>query len=112
MLKKSPYDVIKSRYLTEKAKVLEELKNNHSNPSVAKCHWPKYVFLVDPKANKQEIAEAIETIYGEKGIKVVGVNTVTIKPKARRVRGRQGIKSGFKKAIVTLQVGDLIETKG
>lgn len=111
MMKKSPYDIVKSRYLTEKARVLEELKNNRSNPSVAKCESPKYVFLVDKKANKQEIAEAVEEIYADKSIKVVAVNTVTIKPKARRVRGHSGVKSGFKKAIVTLQPGDLIETK-
>ncbi len=111
MIKKSPYDIVKSRYLTEKARVLEELKNNSSNPSVAKCVSPKYVFLVDKKANKQEIAEAVEEIYASKSIKVVAVNTVTIKPKPRRVRGRFGVKSGFKKAIVTLQPGDLIETK-
>lgn len=111
MMKKSPYDIVKSRYLTEKARVLEELKNNNSNPSVAKCLSPKYVFLVDKRANKREIAEAVEEIYADQNIKVRAVNTVTIKAKAKRVRGRAGMKAGFKKAVVTLQEGDVLETK-
>ncbi len=106
MPKKTPYDIIKSRYVTEKARVLGELKENKSNPSVAKCASPKYVFLVDLKANKQEIAQAVEEIYAEKNITVKAVNTIITKPKQRRVRGRIGYKSAFKKAVVTLAEGD------
>lgn len=108
-MKNNPYHVVKSRYMTEKAKMLEELKNNQSNPSIKKCESPKYVFLVDKRANKQEIAAAIEEIYGESKIRVTKVNTVTVKPKVRNVRGRSGLKSGFKKAVVTLQPGNSIE---
>jgi len=106
MLKKTPYDIIKSRYMTEKAKMLEELKDNKSNPSVSKFESPKFVFLVDIKANKTEIAQAVEQIYAEKNVKVTAVNTITMKPKQKRVRGRLGYKSAFKKAIVTLAKGD------
>lgn len=108
MNKKTPYDIIKSRYVTEKSRVLEELKDNKNNPSVAKFDKPKYVFLVEKKANKQEIRTAIEEIYAEKNIKVTGVNTITMKPKEKRVRGRIGFKSGYKKAVVTLEKGDEI----
>jgi large subunit ribosomal protein L23 len=111
MLKKTPYDIIKSRYVTEKARVMEGLHSNTSNACVRKCDTPKYVFLVDKKANKQEIAAAIEEIYAEKNIKVIGVNTINIKPKMRTVRGRRGLKPALKKAIVTLESGDLIEDK-
>ena len=104
--KKTPYDIIKSRYVTEKGRALEELKDNTSNPCVARCVSPKYVFLVEKKANKQEIAQAIEQIYAEKSIKVKSVNTITIKPKKKRVRGRLGFKPGFKKAVVTLDKDD------
>lgn len=106
MHKKTPYDIIKSRHVTEKTRTLEELKDNTSNPSVAKCSAPKYVFLVDKKANKQEIAAALETIYAEKKVKVKSVNTITMKPKKKRMRGRVGYKSGFKKAVVTFDKGD------
>jgi large subunit ribosomal protein L23 len=106
MRKKTPYDIIKSRYVTEKSSVLQGLKENTSNKCVAACEAPKYVFLVDPKANKQEIALAIEQIYAEKSVKVKAVNTINTKPKKRRVRGKAGFKSGFKKAIVTFEKGD------
>lgn len=109
MQKKSPFDIVKSRHVTEKARVLEQLQSNTSNPSVSKCKAPKYVFIVNKNANKHEIAEAVEEIYSEKKIKVVSVNTINGKPKARRIRGRQGMRPGFKKAIVTLEPGDTIE---
>jgi len=108
---KSPYTVIKSRYVTEKAHVMEQLQFRQSNPSLKKCNSPKYVFLVDKRANKQEIARAVEEIYAERKIKVVGVNTLHVKPKQRQVRGRRGMTPGFKKAIVTLEAGDSIEDK-
>jgi len=111
MQKRNPYNVIKSRYVTEKARVLEGLQNNNSNACIKKCTAPKYVFLVDKKATKPEIASAVEAIYADKNIKVVGVNTMTNKPKARTVRGRRGMRPGFKKAIVTLKAGDVIEDK-
>lgn len=111
MLKKSPFDIILSKHITEKSRVLEQLQFNTSNPCVKKCDAPKYVFIVDKRANKQEIAEAIEEIFNEKKIKVVSVNTISVKPKAKRMRGRPGMKPGFKKAIVTLEAGDSIEEK-
>jgi len=106
---KNPYEIIKSRHVTEKAMMLQSLKDMESNPSVRKCQSPKYVFKVHPKANKQEIASAIEEIYKSQDIKVVSVNTVTIKPKTRRVRGRLGKRAGLKKAIVTLEPNDNID---
>lgn len=111
MQKKSPFDIILSRHVTEKARVLEQLQFNTSNPCVKKCDSPKYVFLVDRRANKQEIAAAVEEIYSKENIKVVSVNTITNKPKPRRMRGRPGFKPAFKKAIVTLEAGDSIEEK-
>lgn len=108
-MKRNPYEVVKSRYITEKAQVLEQLKSNTSNPSVKKCDSPKYVFLVDKRANKKEIAIAVEEIYAEKKVQVAKVNTITVKQKARRIRGRVGHKAGFKKAVVTLQPGNALE---
>jgi large subunit ribosomal protein L23 len=109
MTAQNPYTIIKSRYITEKASVLNNLQHATSNKSVARCEEPKYVFLVDKKANKIQIAKAIEEIYAAKEVKVVSVNTINMKPKARRVRGHQGFKSGFKKAIVTLRKGNVID---
>lgn len=111
MLKKSPYDIIKSRYITEKSRVLQNLHKSESNKCVRKCDTPKYVFLVDKSANKQEIAKAIEEIHAERKIKVISVNTINVKPKRRTVRGRSGMRNALKKAIVTLKAGDVIEDK-
>ena len=111
MTKNTPYKIIKKRYMTEKAAVLEKLKDATSNRCVSRCETPKYTFLVDGKANKPQIAEAIEAMYAEKNVKVIAVNTITVKPKMRNRRGRMnpGVKAGFKKAIVTLAVGNVIE---
>lgn len=108
-MKKNPYQIVKHQHVTEKAQVLEGLKNAESNVCLARCKSPKYVFIVDPTANKQEIAWAIEEIYSERKIKVVGVNTINVKGKERRVRGRLGMRKSFKKAVVTLEEGDSLD---
>ncbi len=107
MNRKSPYSIIKHRYVTEKASLLEELHTADSNPSLKKCDAPKYVFKVDITANKQEVRKALQTMYPD--IAVTSVNTITIPRKKRRVRGRSGMKSAYKKAIVTLSPGNTIE---
>lgn len=108
-MQKNPYDIIKSRYITEKATMLLSLKDRQSNASIKKFDKPKYVFLVNTKANKNEIKWAIQKIYEDKKIKVLSVNTITIHPKTKRVRGRIGKTKHMKKAIVTLEAGDSIE---
>lgn len=109
MAQKDPYQIIKHQHVTEKSMVLQELKNAKSNASLARCESPKYVFIVDTKANKHEIAAALEEIYRDKKIKVTAVNTINVKPKARRVRGRLGKTAAFKKAVVTLEKGDSLD---
>lgn len=106
---KNPYDIVKWRHNTEKARVLENLVKAKSNKSVAKCNQAKAVFIVDKKANKKEIAWAVEKIFSEKGVKVDAVNTVLVKPKIKRMRGSVGATSFFKKAIVTFREGDKID---
>lgn len=66
----------------------------------------KYVFAVNIKANKLEVAKAIESIYG---VKPVAVNIIKMKGKTVS-RGRiSGKRKDFKKAIVSLKKGDKIE---
>ena len=59
----------------------------------------KYVFKVQSKATKPEIAEAVETMFG---VKVASVNTITMKRKPKRLGVHFGYTSEWKKAIVTL----------
>lgn len=105
----NPYEIIISRRITEKSRVLENLQHAKSNPSLAKCTAPKAVFNVNPKANKIQIAWAVEKIYEDKKVKVTAVNTVNVGSKPRRVRGFLGKTARFKKAIVTFRPGDAID---
>ena len=109
MAEKKPYQIVKHQHVTEKAMMLQRLKTAESNPSLKACKSPKYVFIVDRSANKQEIARAIEAIYKAEDVKVVAVNTINVKAKARRVRGRSGFKNAFKKAVVTLRPDDTLD---
>lgn len=109
MAKKSAYEIIKHRHVTEKARVLQELHSAESSASLRRCDAPKYVFIVDKSAEKPAIAAAVEEIYKQENIKVVAVNTINVKAKKCRVRGRVGSKNAFKKAVVTLRPGDYLD---
>ncbi len=66
----------------------------------------QYTFEVHREANKIQIREAIEKTFN---VKVKAVNTMNMPRKERR-RGRTiGSVPGWKKAIVTLQVGQTID---
>lgn len=106
---KNAHVVIKSQYVTEKTETLLNLQHSESNRCTKACNRPKYVFIVDAHANKCEIKQALEEIYKEQKINVHSVNTLNTKPKSRRYRGRKGQTKAFKKAIVTLDVGDKLE---
>lgn len=60
----------------------------------------KYTFAVDRKANKIEIANAIEKLFP--GTKVKKVNTMNVRGKLKRMGRNEGYRSDWKKAIVTL----------
>jgi len=64
------------------------------------------VFKVDRRANKQEIKEAVESLFN---VHVERVNTLNFEGKKRRLGRRTGQRSDWKKAIVTLQEGESIE---
>ena len=86
------YEIIKRPIITEKTTKLAETG--------------VYTFEVDKKANKIEIASAIQTIFN---VKVVKVNTINVLPKAKRVGKYSGFKPAYAKAMVKLQDGDKIE---
>lgn len=69
----------------------------------------KYTFEVDRRASKQEIADAVEKLFD---VHVLKVNTITVKPKPKRVRYQIGYTRSWKKAVVTLAEGDSIEIFG
>ena len=59
----------------------------------------KYTFCVADGANKIAIAKAVEEIFG---VKVLKVNTISMKGQKRRMGRNEGYTSDWKKAIVTL----------
>ncbi|MCX6701924.1 MAG: 50S ribosomal protein L23 [Candidatus Zambryskibacteria bacterium] len=65
-----------------------------------------YVFEVDPKSTKKDVTKTFIEKYK---ITPVKVTTVTIPAKNVVVRGKRGIKSGYKKAYVYLKKGTKIE---
>jgi len=66
----------------------------------------KYVFRIYKNANKSEIKKAISHFYG---VIVRDINIINTKTKIKLLRGKKGKKSGYKKAIVTLEKGHKIE---
>lgn len=65
-----------------------------------------YVFKVKPNANKVMVRQEIKKMYGKTPVKV---NIVSLPSKKVFVRGKRGIKPGFKKAVVYLKKGEKIE---
>ena len=79
------YDIIKRPIITEQSMSEVELK--------------KYVFEVDKRANKIEIAKAIEEIFG---VEVEKVTTMNYDGKKKRLRYVEGRRADWKKAVVKL----------
>ena len=86
------YEVLLAPYITEKASIMSEQN--------------KIVFKVALDATKDEIAAAVEGIYGKS---VTKVNTIITKGKIKRFKGIKGRRSDVKQAIVTLKDGDTID---
>ena len=89
---KSPRDVIIRPVVSEKSYAGLELNT--------------YTFLVDPRANKTEIKEAVQAIWN---VRVTAVNTLRRQGKVKRRGYTVGKRADQKRAIVTLAQGDSIE---
>ena len=77
-----------------------------SEKSYAGLEQNRYTFLVDPRANKTEIKEAVQEIWN---VRVLKVNTLNRRGKVKRFRYTQGKRPDQKMAVVTLAEGDAIE---
>lgn len=69
----------------------------------------KYTFIVAPDANKTQIKQAVEAVFG---VKVTQVNTVNRSGKRKRTRHGWGRRPDTKRAIVSLAAGDRIDIFG
>ena len=86
------YQTILAPLVTEKATALSEQN--------------QFVFRVPLEVTKPEIKAAVEGLFG---VKVLAVNTLVVKGKAKRFRGRPGQRSDWKKAMVKLAEGQSID---
>ena len=91
-----PVEILLESILTEKA-------------TQQSANLNQYVFRVHPKADRRSIKEAVQETFS---VTVRRVNVLIRKPKVKQDRLRRNnlsVKSGMKKAIVTLKEGDKID---
>ncbi|CNG63297.1 MULTISPECIES: 50S ribosomal protein L23 [Actinomadura] len=69
----------------------------------------KYTFIVRPDANKTQIKQAVESVFG---VKVTNVNTLNRQGKRKRTRFGYGKRKDTKRAIVSLAEGERIDIFG
>lgn len=87
---KNPRDILIAPVVSEKTYALQE--------------EGKYTFIVDPRANKTEIKQAVEAIFS---VKVESVNTINRVGKTRRTKFGLGKRKDTKRAIVTIREGSI-----
>lgn len=92
MNKERMYNVILSPVITEK--------------STQGSEHNQVTFRVAGDATKPEVKQAVELLFD---VKVKAVNTLNQKGKVKRFRGRLGKRNDMKKAIVTLEEGQMID---
>ncbi len=88
--------------------ILREFRVTEKAANLA-ANLNQYTFEVNPRANRKEVARAVEKVFS---VSVTNVNILNRKPKAKTDRsrgGRPGTKGGRKMAIVSLKEGDKIE---
>ena len=88
-------DIIKRPYVTEK-----------SNLEIA---LGKYTFVVDVKATKIEVRQAVEKLFK---VKVLAVNTINYDGKKKRMGVHVGFRSKWKKAIVKIDLEPKSDVSG
>jgi large subunit ribosomal protein L23 len=112
---KDPHLIIVRPHITERTVALS-MGDQYAAPENVQR---KYTFVVAKDANKIEIKGAIEAIYnagkGKKDtkIEVTKVATISVKGKKRRVGQRShGYRPDWKKAVITLEKGQVLEDYG
>ena len=87
------YQIVRRPIISEKSTALAEVAG-------------RYVFEVEPSANKQEIRDAVQKLFK---VRVRKVRTLMMHGKAKRLARGEVKKPNWKKAIVTLDEGQKIE---
>jgi len=93
---KNPRDIIRLPVVSEKS--YDQVEDHNT-----------YTFVVDGRASKTEVKEAVQSIFG---VKVLKVNTMNRKGKRKRTGWVHGKRSDTKRALVKLAPGDEIDVFG
>jgi large subunit ribosomal protein L23 len=88
-------EIIRRPMVTEKSSYLVDLYNQYS-------------FVVDSRANKMQIKQAVELAWPDVNVEKVRIANMPAK-RARRWRSMTIRKAGWKKAVVTLSPGSSID---
>ena len=86
------YEVLRRPLITEKNTALQA--------------QGKYAFEIAKDSNKQQVKQAVEKAFN---VRVIAVNVMTVPGKMRRIGRQRVLTQSWKKAIVTLKLGDKIE---
>ena len=86
------FEILRTPVITEKSTMASE----HN----------KVIFKVAPDATKPEIKQAMEKVFD---VEVVNVNTINVKGKEKVFRGQKGKRSGYKKAVISLAEGEMVD---
>ena len=87
------FEIIKKPITTEKSTTLQQ--------------YNQYSFIVSKNSNSYEIKNAIEAIFK---VKVTKVNTSILRGKGKTFKGQYGFRKDTKRAIVTLNEGNTIDS--
>lgn len=110
-MSRAPHEIVIRPIITEETSRLQfnpgRIRKRHEDKDIPVR--PRVAFVVDRDATKIEIRRAVEAMFD---VHVTAVNTMNMLGKERRVGRHVGRRPSWKKAIVTLAAGEMIDVFG
>ena len=110
-MSRAPHEILIRPIVTEETSRLQfnpgRTRKRHADKDIPVR--PRIAFVVDRNATKIEIRRAVESMFD---VHVTSVNTMNVMGKERRVGRHIGRRPSWKKAIVTLAEGEMVDVFG
>ncbi len=110
-MSRAPHEILIRPIVTEETSRLQfnpgRIRKRHEDKDIPVR--PRVAFVVDRNATKIEIRKAVEAMFD---VHVTSVNTMNVLGKERRMGRHVGRRPSWKKAIVTLAEGEMIDVFG
>lgn len=110
-MSRAPHEILIRPIVTEETSRLQfnpgRIRKRHAEKDIP--IRPRIAFVVDRNATKIEIRRAVESMFD---VHVTSVNTMNVMGKERRVGRHIGRRPSWKKAIVTLAEGEMVDVFG